>query len=73
MSEICTGGELFDEITKKSLFSEHDAAMIIQQVLSAIVYCHSRKICHRNIKPDNILLDTKVNNQIKVIDFAHAG
>ena len=38
--ELCTGGELFDEITIRNNFNEYDTAVIIQQVLRAITYCH---------------------------------
>lgn len=72
VTELCTGGELFDEITKRSHFSEADAALITKQVLSAVAYCHSKNICHRDLKPENILLDSKAadsSNSIKVIDF----
>eukprot|EP00347_Sterkiella_histriomuscorum_P020848 403336235 len=69
VTELCTGGELFDEITNRSNFSEQDAAVIIKQVLSAVQYCHVKNIVHRDLKPENILMDTKNNNQIKVIDF----
>ena len=65
MTELCTGGELFEEITKRSYFSENDAANIIKQTLSAVSFCHSKKVCHRDLKPENILLDTKNNNLIK--------
>jgi len=33
VTELCTGGELFDEITKRTSFSEADAAVIIKQVI----------------------------------------
>jgi calcium-dependent protein kinase len=69
VTELCTGGELFEEITKRTSFSEKDAAVIIKQVLSAVSYCHSKSICHRDLKPENILMDLKNNSQIKVIDF----
>jgi calcium-dependent protein kinase len=70
VTELCTGGELFDEITNQSQFCEGDAAKIIQQVLLAIGYCHSKRIVHRDLKPENILLDSKKNsNVVKVIDF----
>ena len=38
ITELCTGGELFDEIVKQKSFSEKDAASIIEQVLEAIAY-----------------------------------
>jgi calcium-dependent protein kinase len=70
VTELCTGGELFDEITKRSHFSERDAASIIKQVLSAVAYCHAKQICHRDLKPENILFDSnKQTNSIKLIDF----
>ena len=69
VTELCTGGELFDEITKRNSFSESDAANIIKQLLQAVAYCHNKNICHRDLKPENILMDTKNNSQIKVIDF----
>lgn len=69
ITELCTGGELFDEISKKTTFSEQDAAIIIEQILEAIAYCHSRNIAHRDLKPENILIDSKNHNNIKVIDF----
>jgi calcium-dependent protein kinase len=69
VTELCTGGELFEEITKRQYFNEQDAANIIKQVLSAVQYCHMKNICHRDLKPENILMDTKNNNLIKVIDF----
>jgi calcium-dependent protein kinase len=69
VTELCTGGELFEEIAKRTNFSEQDAAEIIKQVLSAVAYCHAKKICHRDLKPENLLLDSKSNKTIKVIDF----
>jgi calcium-dependent protein kinase len=69
ITELCTGGELFDEIAKKSVFSEKDAAIIIEQVLEAIAYCHAKSIVHRDLKPENILIDSSNKNNVKVIDF----
>lgn len=33
VTELCKGGELFDEILKKGVFTEKEAASIIQQIL----------------------------------------
>jgi len=38
------------------------------QLLVAIYFCHVRRILHRDLKPQNILIDTK-HNILKVADF----
>ena len=40
VSELCTGGELFDRIIEKTKFSEMDAVCIMNQILSALSYLH---------------------------------
>lgn len=57
VTEICKGGELFDEVLARGKFSERDAAVLIRQVLSCINYCHKNNIVHRDLKPENILLE----------------
>ena len=57
VTEICKGGELFDEIIKNNKFDETDAAVVIKQVLSCVNYCHKNNIVHRDLKPENILLE----------------
>jgi len=70
VTEICKGGELFDEILNRSKFDENDAAIVMKQLLSAINYCHSKKIVHRDLKPENMLLEQdKDLEKIKIVDF----
>ena len=40
VTDICKGGELFDEVVARGKFSEADAAMLMKQVLGCINYCH---------------------------------
>jgi len=70
VTEICKGGELFDEILNRSKFDENDAAVVMKQLLSAINYCHTKKIVHRDLKPENMLLEQdKDLEKIKIVDF----
>lgn len=68
--ELCTGGELFDEISLKDKFDEETCSIITQQLLGAIGYCHRQGIVHRDLKPENILFDAKKSKIVKIKDFA---
>jgi calcium-dependent protein kinase len=72
ITELCEGGELFDQIVEKGSFTESEAAWVMKQLMSAINYIHTNNIVHRDLKPENILLDTKKNNIIKIIDWGTA-
>jgi calcium-dependent protein kinase len=56
-------------------FDEADVAVIINQVLGCINYCHNNGIAHRDLKPENILLaDASMKmDDIKIIDFGLAA
>ena len=70
MTELCTGGELFDKISDEKHFSESKAANTIKQVLSAVYYCHMHGVVHRDLKPENILYESsKKTSTLKVVDF----
>lgn len=70
MIELCSGGELFDKILNESKFDERKAAKTMEQILSAVNYCHKNKVVHRDLKPENILYDTKKPDAVlKIVDF----
>ena len=48
-----------------------DLKSFMNQILAAVSYCHEQRILHRDLKPDNILLD-RARKLIKVADFGMA-
>ena len=59
ITEICDGGELFEQIVNKGTFNEHNGANVVKQILSAVNYIHLNSIVHRDLKPANILIHNK--------------
>ena len=71
--ELCTGGELFDQLISKGRYTEAEAAKVIHSLLHAVAHLHSMEIAHRDLKPENIMLSTTdENSDIKIIDFGLA-
>ena len=73
--ELMTGGELFDHIvdSPQGHFTEKKAVDIMRQLLKALAYLHGKKIAHRDMRPENILLQHAGENPIlKITDFGFA-
>ena len=72
ITELCPGGELFQQIIDKGPFKEKYTAYVMYQIFSAVNYCHQMHIIHRDLKPENILIVGKEKEGlplIKICDF----
>ncbi|KAF9105479.1 hypothetical protein BGX29_012150 [Mortierella sp. GBA35] len=67
VTEYCPKGELLEALIRDGRCKPSLAKRWFRQICLAIQYCHSRKIVHRDLKLENILLDSQ--NNIKLIDF----
>ena len=87
ITEFCNGGGLSDclEKYKKKYgkpFSEQIVQYLMRQIVDALKYLHNKRIMHRDIKLDNILVNFEnkedkknlnmLKTQIKIIDFGFA-
>ncbi|XP_007644072.1 sperm motility kinase-like isoform X1 [Cricetulus griseus] len=68
--EHAAGGDLVSHIEKVGCLQEEETQRIFTQMACAVNYCHENNIAHRDIKPDNILLDGK--GSVKLCDFGLA-
>ncbi|EDV25667.1 uncharacterized protein TRIADDRAFT_24066 [Trichoplax adhaerens] len=71
VTEYASGGEIFEYLVSRGRLPEREAARIFKQTLSAIEYCHTNHIVHRDIKAENLLLDANMN--IKLADFGFSN
>lgn len=67
VTELCENGELYDQVLLKKRLDEPEACKYFQDIIDGLDYLHSQQIVHRDIKLENLLLDSKMN--IKITDF----
>ena len=68
--EYLPGGDLMNLLIEKDTLTEKDAKFYISELILAIESIHNLDCIHRDIKPDNILIDK--NGHIKLSDFGLA-
>lgn len=62
--EFAAGGELYDYLSERKVLAEDEARRVFRQISTAVYYCHKHKICHRDLKLENILLDEHGNAKV---------
>ncbi len=56
-----SGGELFDRILDKGVYTEKDASSVVKQVLQAVNYLHENSIVHRDLKVRHTHINTHIH------------
>ena len=67
VQELVEGGELFSYIAEEGQFSANLCRYYFKQLLKSCLYLHSKGFAHRDLKPQNLLLDDEFS--INIIDF----
>ncbi|KAI3703269.1 hypothetical protein L1987_73218 [Smallanthus sonchifolius] len=65
--ELADGGGLFTQLIRRGRIKEPTARFYFQQLVSALHFCHQNGVAHRDLKPQNLLLDKHGN--LKISDF----
>jgi serine/threonine protein kinase len=71
--EFMHGGDVFDRVTAKTSYTEKDARDLAFILLKAVKSMHISGVAHRDIKPQNLLLECGQDDaRIKIADFGFA-
>ncbi|KAJ1439703.1 kinase-like domain-containing protein [Ochromonadaceae sp. CCMP2298] len=68
--ELLQGGELFTHLRNRGKLSEQTARFYAATVVYAFSTLHAKKIAYRDLKPENLVMDT--NGYVKLVDFGLA-
>lgn len=77
--DLCTGPDLLDwlRLRRGAPVPEPDAARVVAQLAEALAGCHRAGIVHRDVKPDNVLLDIdpagEAPPRVRLADFGSAA
>jgi len=55
-----------------NLLTEDSLSEYIKQILSALEYMHNGEIIHGDIKPENMVFESKTSKKLKLVDFGYA-
>jgi len=73
ITELVSGGDLFEAIARCTDFSERDIRLMTRNLASALAYLHGLDIVHRDVKPENLLVEYDINGHVLHLKLADFG
>ncbi|MCI4395751.1 hypothetical protein PGIGA_G00195560 [Pangasianodon gigas] len=68
--DFCSGGEIWTKLKEVRRFEESTTVFVAACVVEAYAYLHKKDIMYRDLKPENLMLDSR--GYIKLVDFGFA-
>ncbi|KAG2603638.1 hypothetical protein PVAP13_4NG001900 [Panicum virgatum] len=69
--ELAEGGQLHDHVAVRERLPEAQARALFQQLVAGVAYCHRSMVVHRDLKMENVLLDSR--GHLKIADFGFSN
>ncbi|TXT15968.1 hypothetical protein VHUM_00471 [Vanrija humicola] len=70
VSELCSGGELFDYLVERGRILEGEGRRLFGELCAAVGFLHRQGVVHRDLKLENVLLDGELRVKLGDLGFA---
>jgi len=73
ITDLVSGGDLFEAIARSTNFSDRDIRSMTKKLASALAYLHGMDIVHRDVKPENLLVEFDSDGRVLHLKLADFG